>query len=86
MRSLWKLSICIVLMLLIGITVSPSAQGAKTTNIDLGGFIKELLLFKLDRDTAQLALWMPFEFFVAAGASEGATWEEAANPDYSRRA
>jgi hypothetical protein len=39
--------------------------------VDLGSFAKEIVVLKLDSDTQQLALWFPFEFFVAAGMADG---------------
>jgi hypothetical protein len=39
--------------------------------IDLGGFVKEMMVLKMEGQTQHLALWFPFEFFVAAGMADG---------------
>jgi hypothetical protein len=39
--------------------------------VDLGSFVKEVMILKLEGDQRQLAMWFPFEFFVQAGMAEG---------------
>jgi hypothetical protein len=49
--------------------------------VDLGSFVKEIMVFKFDNDTQQLALWFPFEFFIAAGMAEGKSTRARAEED-----
>ena len=44
--------------------------------VDVGGFVKEIMALRLEGGQQHLAMWLPFEFFVAAGAAEGATPRE----------
>lgn len=41
--------------------------------VDLGSFVKEIMVLKYEAETQHLALWFPFEFFVAAGMADGKT-------------
>lgn len=45
----------------------PTQQPA--TQVDLGSFTKEIMLFNFEADRTDLALWFPFEFFVHANMS-----------------
>ncbi len=42
---------------------------AKST-VDLGAFVKELMVMKMDGDQSQMAIWFPFEFFLESGLAE----------------
>ncbi|HYN85256.1 MAG TPA: zinc ribbon domain-containing protein [Pyrinomonadaceae bacterium] len=44
-------------------------QGARP--VDLGAFLKEVLAFRLEQDRTHLAIWIPYEFFVAAASADG---------------
>jgi hypothetical protein len=50
---------------------APHAHNAAAKPVDLGSFVKEIMVLKIEGETHHLALWFPFEFFVAAGMSEG---------------
>lgn len=73
-------SAALLLLLLVALPTPLTAQqptpAAHTHNaaakaIDLGGFVKEMMVLKMDGETQHLALWFPFEFFVAAGMADG---------------
>jgi hypothetical protein len=53
-----------------------TATAAHTHNaaakpVDLGNFVKEMMVLRFEGETQHLALWFPFEFFVAAGMADG---------------
>lgn len=68
-----------LLLLLVTLPLQAPAQqttAAQTHNptakaVDLGSFVKELMSLKLVGDTQHLALWFPYEFFIAAGMTDG---------------
>lgn len=49
--------------------------------IDLGSFIKEMMVLKVEGETQHLALWFPFEFFVAAGVADGKSTRASVEDD-----
>lgn len=38
--------------------------------VDLGGFVKEVMIFKMEDGRSQLVMWLPYDFFAAAAASQ----------------
>ena len=59
-------------------TAPAQAHGPAAKAVDLGGFVKELMLLKLVGDTQHLAVWFPYEFFIAAGMADGKNTRAAA--------
>ncbi|MFM9960606.1 MAG: hypothetical protein ACKV2Q_05215 [Planctomycetaceae bacterium] len=49
--------------------------GKSQTNV--GSFINELMRLEIQKDSQQLAIWMPREFFIAAAHQEGTSLEQA---------
>ncbi|MDQ1559532.1 MAG: hypothetical protein QOD32_2592 [Pyrinomonadaceae bacterium] len=46
-------------------------HNAAAKAVDLGNLVKEMMVLKIEGKTQHLALWFPFEFFVAAGMDDG---------------
>jgi len=46
-------------------------HNASATAVDLGNFVKEIMLLKIEGETQHLAVWFPFEFFVAVSMADG---------------
>jgi hypothetical protein len=76
---------CLVMALLILIALPPdlSAQHSLTQHppVDLGAFTKEIMIMDFTDGQTHLAMWFPYEFFVAAALSEGKTTKVAAERD-----
>ncbi len=49
--------------------------------VDLGSFIKEIMILKMEGDQTQLALWFPFEFFLQANMAESGRTRAQAEKD-----
>ncbi|HEV2800816.1 MAG TPA: zinc ribbon domain-containing protein [Pyrinomonadaceae bacterium] len=65
-------------------TASPPAHthsAVVTKTVDLGSFVKEIMALKIEGETQHLGLWFPYEFFVAAGMSDGKTTRASAESD-----
>ncbi|HEY3378641.1 MAG TPA: hypothetical protein VGL77_14230 [Armatimonadota bacterium] len=63
----WRLSLsAIVLTIAFGTLL---AQETTKPAVDVGVFIKELLMTKVDATQGQLALWLPYEFFVESAST-----------------
>ena len=46
-------------------------QGAaQKPPVDLGGFIKEVMVFKMEEGRSQLVIWLPYDFFAAASMAQ----------------
>lgn len=60
-----------------------TATAATTKTVDIGSFIKEMMVLKMESETQQLALWFPFEFFVAVGMSDGKETRASVESDMS---
>ncbi|HEY9401432.1 MAG TPA: zinc ribbon domain-containing protein [Pyrinomonadaceae bacterium] len=56
-------------------------HNAAAKAVDLGSFVKEMMVLKIEGETQHLALWFPFEFFVAAGMADGKTTRSSAEAD-----
>ena len=60
----------IVLVATLGVTCFSTAalraQPAAKSKTDLGSFVKEIMVLKMEDNQRQLAMWLPFEFFVEA--------------------
>lgn len=50
---------------------SPAQQPVKSSAVDVGAFTKEMMALDLRDGRTHLAMWLPYEFFVAAALSEG---------------
>jgi len=50
---------------------SPAQQPVKNPAVDLGAFIKEIMAMDFRDGQTHLAMWLPYEFFVAAALTEG---------------
>ncbi|HVF58052.1 MAG TPA: hypothetical protein VM934_18025 [Pyrinomonadaceae bacterium] len=48
---------------------------------DIGAFAKEVMILKMEGGQAQLAMWMPFEFFVDAAAAQSGKPRSAIESD-----
>lgn len=40
------------------------------SRVDLGAFVKELMVLKMEGDQSQIAIWFPFEFFLESNLAE----------------
>ncbi|MBA3243387.1 MAG: hypothetical protein H0T60_19360, partial [Acidobacteria bacterium] len=49
-----------------------SAQqgAAQKPSVDLGGFVKEVMIFKMEDGRSQLVMWLPYDFFAAASMAQ----------------
>lgn len=76
---------CLVmtLLILIALPQNLSAQHRliQTPPVDLGAFTKEIMIMDFRDGQDHLAMWLPYEFFVAATLSEGKTTRAAAERD-----
>lgn len=67
----------VVVVLTVGFCVSnlfPQAKSrpkAPAHRADVGAFVKEIMAVRVDGDDMTLAMWMPCEFFLAAGTAQG---------------
>jgi hypothetical protein len=66
----------ISLVVLSALFVVPSmslaqGKGAKKPGVDVGSLVSELMTLKLDGTKSQMALWLPYEFFVQVEISQG---------------
>jgi hypothetical protein len=43
----------------------------KPSKVDLGSFVKEIMILNMEGNQRQLAMWFPFEFFVQSVMAEG---------------
>lgn len=50
---------------------SPAQQPVKNPAVDLGAFTKEIMAMDFRNGQTHLAMWLPYEFFVAAALTEG---------------
>lgn len=53
----------------------------KNAEVDLGAFVKEIMLMKLAGNHMELAMWFPFDFFVESALAEGGTTRSQAERD-----
>jgi hypothetical protein len=60
-------------------THSAAVTAAKA--VDLGSFVKEIMVLKIEGETEQLALWFPYEFFIAAAMADGENSRTSAESD-----
>ncbi|MBC8031626.1 MAG: zinc ribbon domain-containing protein [Pyrinomonadaceae bacterium] len=49
----------------------PAQQPVKNSAVDVGAFVKEIMALDLKDGRTHLAMWLPYEFFVAATLSDG---------------
>lgn len=56
-------------------------HGAQSKAIDLGNFVKELMVLKMENGAQHLALWFPYEFFVATAMADGKSTRAAIEPE-----
>jgi len=43
---------------------------AQKSSVDLGGFVKEVMIFKMEDGRSQLVMWLPYDFFAAASMAQ----------------
>ncbi len=87
----FKRAAIIVLLLLAALPLKVPAQqvpAAQAHNpaakaVDLGAFIKELMVFRMLDGTHHLAIWFPYEFFIAAGTGDGKATRASAEAELS---
>ena len=62
---------------LAALTLLPFPTAAQEKPVDVGGFTKEIMAIKIEGGQQHLVMWLPFEFFLAAGMSDGSTPRES---------
>ena len=58
-------------------------EAKRKSTVDLGAFIKELMVMKIEGNNSQLAIWCPFEFYVEATLAEGGQTRATVEKDFS---
>lgn len=53
-------------------SVQGEQKGEAKSRVDLGAFVKELMILKMEGDQSQMVFWLPFEFFLESNLAEGA--------------
>ena len=56
-------------------------QGDNAGGGNIGNFVGEIMVLKIDSAGTQLAMWFPYEFFIAAGRAEGRVTREQVERD-----
>lgn len=86
MRGRTIISACVVLAALAFVPLAADAQQEPVERMravrlqkatDVGAFVKEIMALRLEGGQQHLAMWMPFEFFVAAATADGSTPRDA---------
>jgi|GEM_PF-1812762 len=66
-----------LLLLLLCLPLPSPSKAARvapqTPGVDLGAFVKEIMVMDMEADHSQLAMWFPYEFFVASMMAQGAS-------------
>ena len=63
-------------------TAAPAhVHPAQSKATDLGSFVKEIMVLKIEGEAQHLALWFPYEFFVAAVMADGKSTRAATEGD-----
>jgi len=62
-------------------TAAAHTHGAQSKAIDLGNFVKEIMALKVEKGVQHLALWLPYEFFIATAMSDGNSTRAATETD-----
>lgn len=72
MRNIRVTGLAAVVMVIASLCqLAPAQQPAPKPAVDLGAFVKELMAIDFRDQRSHLAIWMPYEFFVAAVVNEG---------------
>lgn len=70
-----RLGIAALTVLLLCLPLPLPSQAARdapqTPGTDLGAFVKEIMVLDMQGDHTQLAMWFPYEFFVASVIAQG---------------
>lgn len=83
MRNRLYTRLAITLLLLGAMQQRSSAHQelSQSTAVDLGAFTKEIMIMDFRENQTHLAMWLPYEFFVAATLSQGKVSKAAAERD-----
>lgn len=57
-------------------TLVAQQEAEQQSQVDLGAFVKEIFKLRLDDNLSELAIWIPFEFYVEATLAEGGKTRE----------
>lgn len=85
MHNRLLISLVTTVLLLIALPQDLSAQQSVTPHppVDVGAFTKEIMVMDFRDAQIHLAMWLPYEFFVAATLNEGKTTRAEAERDLS---
>ena len=76
---------CLVMTFLLLVALPPNwsarVKSIQNPPVDLGAFTKEIMVLDFKDGQDHLAMWLPYEFFVAATLAEGKTTRAAAERD-----
>jgi len=68
--------LCLLAVLMVVQLIAPSVP-AQQKQVDVGAFTKEIMVLNFEGDEEHLVMWMPYEFFLAAGTSADAASRES---------
>lgn len=58
-------------------TLVAQQEAEQQSQVDLGAFVKEIFKLRLDDNLSELAIWIPFEFYVEASLTDGGKTRQA---------
>ena len=70
-RNLFRAVLPLMLCALAPLCARAQQATSKQGPVDLGAFTKEIMALRFDGQQQQLVMWTPYEFFLAAGMSDG---------------
>ena len=77
MKSRKHLLLAATFAALMSLQQAAAQQPATKQAVDLGAFTKEIMALKIEGGQQHLVMWMPYDFFVAAGMSDGTVPRES---------
>src|SRR5258708_33582373 len=78
-RSAWvAMAACALLIIGLAGAGGAAEKSSAEPKVNVGSMVAEIMKLQLTGNQQQLVMWMPFEFFVACGKSQGDTWENSA--------
>ena len=76
-RTITLPALALAALALLPLTADAQPSAAQRQAVDLGAFTKEIMLLNFDGNQQHLVMWLPYEFFLAAGTADGTMTRES---------